>query len=174
MKTSYYQTHSLTKSLTRSLTPPQWGAADAEIKVPSGENAKLKRSPFIAWSRSAYSHTYATLTARKFFLAYFYLPVHSSAFFQNLFRFFPALAVANSGSCVGQQKKIGHPAGCRSEHSFCMLPPTISLFCLSDIISCFPLRFPLIPSISSDPSLESFQNRLGRSSHNLQPVPTSP
>ena len=26
--------------------PPQWGAADAEIKVPSGENTELKRSPF--------------------------------------------------------------------------------------------------------------------------------
>ena len=36
---------------------PQWGAADAEIKVPSGENTELKRSPFKAWSRSIYSHT---------------------------------------------------------------------------------------------------------------------
>ena len=35
---------------------PQWGAVDAEIKVPSGENTELKRSPFIAWSRSVYSH----------------------------------------------------------------------------------------------------------------------
>ena len=32
--------------------PPQWGAADAEIKVPSGENTALKRSPFKAWSIS--------------------------------------------------------------------------------------------------------------------------
>ena len=31
---------------------PQWGAADAEIKVPSGENTELKRSPVKAWSRS--------------------------------------------------------------------------------------------------------------------------
>ena len=37
--------------------PPQWGAADAEIKVPSGENTELKRSPFKAWSMSTYSHT---------------------------------------------------------------------------------------------------------------------
>ena len=29
---------------------PQWGAVDSEIKVPSGENTELKRSPFIAWS----------------------------------------------------------------------------------------------------------------------------
>ena len=36
---------------------PQWGAADAEIKVPSGENTELKRSPIQAWSRSLNSHT---------------------------------------------------------------------------------------------------------------------
>ena len=36
---------------------PQWGAADAEIKVPSIENTELKDSPFKAWSRSVYSHT---------------------------------------------------------------------------------------------------------------------
>ena len=35
----------------------QWGAAGAEIKVPSGQNTELKRSPFKAWSRSVYSHT---------------------------------------------------------------------------------------------------------------------
>ena len=28
------------------LFAPQWGAADAEIKVPSGENTELKRSPY--------------------------------------------------------------------------------------------------------------------------------
>ena len=42
------------------------------------------------------------------------LPVHSLQFFQNLSRFYPALAVANTGSCVGPQNKIGHPAGCSS------------------------------------------------------------
>ena len=36
---------------------PQWGAADAEIKVSSGENTELNRSPFKARSRSVYSHT---------------------------------------------------------------------------------------------------------------------
>ena len=40
-------------------------------------------------------------------------PGHSPAFFfQNLSRFFPVLAVANAGSCVGPQNKISHPAGC--------------------------------------------------------------
>ena len=38
-------------------SPPQWGAADAEIKVPSGENTELKRSPFKARIWSVYSHT---------------------------------------------------------------------------------------------------------------------
>ena len=36
---------------------PQWGTADAEIKVPSRENTERKRSPFKAWSRSVYCHT---------------------------------------------------------------------------------------------------------------------
>ena len=41
------------------------------------------------------------------------LPVHSSSFFPQIFPDFSAvLAVANTGSCVGPQNKIGHPAGC--------------------------------------------------------------
>ena len=35
---------------------PQWGDADAEIKVTSDENTELKRSVFKAWSRSVYCH----------------------------------------------------------------------------------------------------------------------
>ena len=35
----------------------QWGAADADIKVPSVENTELKGSPLKAWGRSVYSHT---------------------------------------------------------------------------------------------------------------------
>ena len=61
-----------------------------------------------------YITMHATFTARDFFLANFY---HSDPFtfifFQNLSKFFPLLAVANTGSCVGPQNKIGHPAGCR-------------------------------------------------------------
>ena len=88
----------------------QWGAADAEIKVPSGENTELKRSPFIAWSRSVYSHTcYAYCQG---FLPCLFLPFQSIHlhFFQNLSQFFPVLALANTGSCVGPQNKIGQPA----------------------------------------------------------------
>ena len=68
---------------------PQWGAADAEIKVPSGENTELKRSPFKAWSRSVYTHTcYAYCQG---FLSCLFLPFLSIHlhFFQNLSRFFP-------------------------------------------------------------------------------------
>ena len=64
--------------------PPQWGAADAEIKVPSGENTELKRSPFKAWSRSVYSHTYYAYC--QGFRPSLFLPSRSIHlhFFQNL------------------------------------------------------------------------------------------
>ena len=77
-------------------TFPQWGAADAEIKVPSVENTELKRSLFKAWSSSVYSHTcYAYCQG---FLPYLFLPFGSIhlPFFQNLSRFFPVLAAANT------------------------------------------------------------------------------
>ena len=50
--------------------PPQWGAADADIKDPSDENTELRGSPFKAWSR--YIAMHATLTARDVVLANFY------------------------------------------------------------------------------------------------------
>ena len=50
---------------------PQWGAADAEIKVPSGENTELKVLP-LKPGVGQYIAIHATLTARDFFLAYFY------------------------------------------------------------------------------------------------------
>ena len=52
-----YQPLSPTTILVITFWAPQWGAADAEIKVPSGEHTELKRAPFKAWSRSAYCHT---------------------------------------------------------------------------------------------------------------------
>ena len=58
-----------------------------------------------------YIAVHATLTARDFFLAYFYLPVHSPAFFQNLSRFSMCLLWPTHGSCERPQNKIGHPAG---------------------------------------------------------------
>ena len=61
-----------------------------------------------------YIAMHATLTARDFFLADFF----PSGPFDWIFSktspdFFPVLAVAHAGSCVGPQNKIGHPAGCR-------------------------------------------------------------
>ena len=56
---------------------------------------------------------HATLTARDFFLLISTLPVHSSAFFPKPLPIFSVLALANIGSCVGPQNKVGHPAGCR-------------------------------------------------------------
>ena len=49
----------------------QWGAADAEIKVPSDENKELKCSPFKTQSRSVYSLT-CQAYCQGFFLTYFY------------------------------------------------------------------------------------------------------
>ena len=87
----------------------QWGAADTEIKVPFGENTELKCSSFKAWSRSVYSHTCNAYCQE--FLPCLFLPFQSIHlhFFQNLSQFFCVLAVANTGSCVGPQNKIGHP-----------------------------------------------------------------
>ena len=73
------------------LSVPQWGAADAEIKVPSGENTELKRSPFKAWSRSVYSHTcYAYCQG---FLLCVFLP------FRSIHLYFPK--TSPYFSCVG-------------------------------------------------------------------------
>ena len=91
-----------------SLSLPQWAAADAQIEVPSGENAELKPSPFESWSRSVYSHAYYAYCQE--FLPCLFLP------FWSIHLHFPpispVLAVANTGFRVGPQNEIGHPAGC--------------------------------------------------------------
>ena len=74
--------------------PLQWGAADAEIKVPSDESTEFKRSPFKAWSRSVYSRTcYACCQG---FLPCLFLPFQSIHlhFFPKPLPIFPVLAVA--------------------------------------------------------------------------------
>ena len=92
---------------------PQLGAADAEIKVPSGENTELKRSPFKAWSKSVYSHTrYAY--CQGFLLVYFYTSSPFTCIFSKTSPDFSLCWLwLTHGSCVGPQNKIGHPAGCR-------------------------------------------------------------
>ena len=92
---------------------PQWGAADAEIKVPSGENTELKHSPFKAWSRSVYSHTcYAYCQGFLSCLFLHFRSIHPH-FFQHLSRFLLCWLWLAHGFCVGSQNKMGHPAGCR-------------------------------------------------------------
>ena len=61
-----------------------------------------------------YIAIHGTFTARDLFLAYFYPSgTFTCIFFQNLSRFLPVLAVANTSSCVGPQNKKGNPTGCR-------------------------------------------------------------
>ena len=80
---------------------PQLRAEDAEIKVPSGENTELKRSPFKAWSSSVYSHTCCAYCQR--FLACLFLLFRSVHlhYFQNLSRVFLCWLWLTHGSCVG-------------------------------------------------------------------------
>ena len=89
---------------------PLWGATDAEIKIPSVENTELECFPFKPGIGQCIAK-HATRTARDFFLANFYPSGLFPAFFPNVSLVFPVLAVANTGSCVGPQNKIGHPAG---------------------------------------------------------------
>ena len=67
-----------------------------------------------------YIAIHATITARNFvpclFLPFQSIHLH---FYQNISRFFSALAVTNTGSGVGPQNKIGYPAGCRFP---CLVP----------------------------------------------------
>ena len=85
--------HTYTHTQTRTQTPPQWGAADAQIKVPTGENTELKRSPFKAWSRLVYSHTSYLLRLLPGIssLLISTLPVHSPAFFPKPLPIFPCV-----------------------------------------------------------------------------------
>ena len=72
--------------------PPQWGAADTVIKVPSVDNTHLKGSPFKARNRSVYSQTcYAYCQGFLSFLLISTLPVHSPAFFPKPLPIFPCV-----------------------------------------------------------------------------------
>ena len=60
-----------------------------------------------------YIAIHATLTARDFFLAYFYPSGPFTRTFPDLSRFLLCWLWLTHGSSVGPQNKIGHPAGCR-------------------------------------------------------------
>ena len=51
-KLQYIYSLFIPQVIIHSTSPPLGGAGDTEIKVLSGENTELKRSPFKAWSRS--------------------------------------------------------------------------------------------------------------------------
>ena len=71
-----------------SFTTPLWGAADAEIKVPSGENTESLNFLPLKPRLGSYIAIHATLTARNFFLAYFNpSSPFTSIFFQNVANF---------------------------------------------------------------------------------------
>ena len=71
--------------------PPQWGAADAEIKVPSVENTELIRSPFKAWSRSVYSHTCCVYCQGFLSCLFLHFPVHLPVFCPKPLPIFPCV-----------------------------------------------------------------------------------
>ena len=59
-----------------------------------------------------YIAIHATLTARDFFLAYFYTSCPFTCIFSKTSpNFSPCWLWLTHGSCVGSQNKIGHPAG---------------------------------------------------------------
>ena len=73
----------------------QWGAAYAEIKVPSGENTELKRSPLKPLV-GQYIAIMLHLLPGIFSLPISTLPVHSPAFFPKPFLISSVLALANT------------------------------------------------------------------------------
>ena len=68
---------------TVAVVAPQWGAADAEIKVPSGENTELLNVLPFKPGVGQYIAIHATLTAREFFHAYFYPSSPFTCIFPN-------------------------------------------------------------------------------------------
>ena len=87
-----------------------WELRTQKLKSPLFRTQSLKVLP-LKPGVGQYIAIHATLTAKDFFFAYFYPSgPFTGNFSQNLSRFFPVLAVAHAGSCVGPQNKIGHPA----------------------------------------------------------------
>ena len=95
----------------------KWGAADGRsLKSCLLRTQSLKGSPFQAWSTSVYSHTcYAYCQGFLPSYSNFYPsgPFTCTFFSKTAPEFFPMLALANTGSCVNPQNKIGQPARCR-------------------------------------------------------------
>ena len=90
---------------------------DAEIKVPPVRTQSLK--PGVG----QYIATHAMLTARDFFLAYFYPSGPFNCVFPKPLPIFLCWLRLTRGSCVGPQNKIGHPVGGRFQ---CECPQNIN------------------------------------------------
>ena len=75
---------------------------------------------------------HATLTARDFFLAYFYTSGPFTCIFSKTAPDFSLCWLwLTHGSCVGPQNKIGHPAGCRFP---CWVPAEYSRLKIHDFV----------------------------------------
>ena len=86
-------------------TTPQWGTADAEIKIPSIDSSLFEGLSGSVYSPTCYAYCQGFLPCKVLLFRSIYLHL-----FQNLFWVFPVLALASTGSCVGLQNKRGHPA----------------------------------------------------------------
>ena len=85
----------------------QWGAVGAEIKALLARTQSLNVFPLKLGVGQCIA-IHVTLTARDFFCTYFYPSGPFTCIFSKASPdFFPVLAVANTGSCVGLQNEIG-------------------------------------------------------------------
>ena len=96
-------------TVASSFWSPQWGTADAEIKVPSVENSELPKVLPLKPGVGQNIAMHASSTAMNFFLISTF-PVHSTSFFSGLSLVFLALTVANTAPCMSPQRKFGHRA----------------------------------------------------------------
>ena len=91
-----------------SLFAAQSGAVEAESKVPSVENPGLKVLRLKLEKVGAKPCMLRLLPGiSSLLISTFLVGPFTFIFFQNLFRVFPVLTVANAGSCDGPQNKIG-------------------------------------------------------------------
>ena len=100
-----------------SLSPPPPRSGELwtqKLKPHLVRTQHLNVLPLKPWV-GQYIVIHATLTAQNFFLAYFYPSGPFTCIVSKTSSdFFPASAVANTGSRVGSQNKIGQPVGCSS------------------------------------------------------------
>ena len=99
----------LTLSITRSYVPHSGELRTQKLKSHLVRTQSLNVLPL----KPGVSQ-YPTLTARDFFLAYFYPSGPFTCIFPKPLPHFSLCWLwLTHGSCVGPQNKIGHPAGCR-------------------------------------------------------------